>query len=394
MKRPTYTSASFIKKVFRPGERSLPRNEFLERLDQTLRENEIVTPAESMLQEVLAHPATPVRIGRSEAILELTYVPHQVFDLAYRFMRETHVPRSLDQIIPELRKRTSFSWNQVSRMLELERDPRFVQYEGDARWYLADWKLANDLLHAFAVERKFQQLALRSYGHVLEMYLGLNAKEYVFLPERDDRFQVEGEVVYIRYQAEEPAGDEQPEELLAHAEVAATLTAEAAAEAGSGDAAVAVAVRQTEESAKEAADAAEPQAAAEQVVAASEDASAPLVAEMPEASEKAGEPLAAETTEASEETAEDGNDASTITIETKEEYGMNTTLTKPVLHEVDELLKQAVALLETRNHDMGQEVVNNFQQSNMQAIETLMQEKWKNEQLVQGIQQVLAAIGQ
>lgn len=73
---------------------------------------------------------------------------------------------------------------------------------------------------------------------------------------------------------------------------------------------------------------------------------------------------------------------------------MNTTLTKPVLHEVDELLKQAVALLETRNHDMGQEVVNNFQQSNMQAIETLMQEKWKNEQLVQGIQQVLAAIGQ
>jgi hypothetical protein len=73
---------------------------------------------------------------------------------------------------------------------------------------------------------------------------------------------------------------------------------------------------------------------------------------------------------------------------------MNTTLTKPVLQEVDQLLKQAVALLESRNHEMGQEVVSNFQQSNMQAIEELMQEKWKNEQLVQGIQQVVAAIGQ
>ncbi|MGO0062223.1 hypothetical protein ACTID9_19675 [Brevibacillus fluminis] len=380
MKRPTYTSASFIKKVFRPGERSLPRNEFLERLDQTLREADVVTPAESMLQEVLAHPAGPVRIGRSEAILELTYAPHQVFDLAYRFMRETHLPRSLDQIIPELRKRTSFSWNQVSRMLELERDPRFVQYEGDPRWYLVDWKLANDLLYTFAVERKFQQLALRSYGHVLEVYLGLNAKEYVFLPEMDDRFQVEGEVVYIRSQAEETTGD-------AHqAEAAATLAAEAASadvpvepvEAEAADAPVAV----------EAAHAAEAtETDAPQVEAADEQNEA----QVPEATEETDE---TESTEETDESTNEGNNASTITIEAKEELGMNTTLTKPVLHEVDELLKKAVALLETRNHDMGQEVVNNFQQSNMQAIEELMQEKWKNEQLVQGIQQVLAAIGQ
>lgn len=326
MKRPTYTSASFIKKVFRPGERSLPRNEFLERLDQTLSDRNIVIEAEAMLQEVLTHPASPVRVGRSDAILELTYAPHQVFDLAYRFMRDTHVPRILDQIIPELRKRTSFSWNQISRMLELERDPRFVQYEGDKRWNLAEWKVANDHLFTFARERKFQQMALRSIGHVLEMYLGENAKEYVFLPELDERFQVDGEVVYIRDQEVEVPGDKQSIASLEEIdEVAASFDEEA--------------VETTFE------------------------------------------------TEAAETQSEEKPVA-------KEEYKMNTTLTKPVLQEVDQLLKQAVALLESRNHEMGQEVVSNFQQSNMQAIEELMQEKWKNEQLVQGIQQVVATIGQ
>lgn len=374
MKRPTYTSASFIKKVFRPGERSLPRNEFLERLDQTLKENDFVTEAETMLQEVLSHPASPVRIGRSEAILELTYAPHQVFDLAYRFMRDTHSPRSLDQIIPELRKKTSFSWNQISRMLEMERDPRFVQYEGDTRWYLVEWKLANDLLFAFATERKFQQLALRSYGHVLEMYLGLNAKEYVFLPEMDERFQVEGEVVYIRSQDAESPGDEQPADAaLVHEQVGATIE-EVGAEAPQNEAAGAIAVAE-----EEAAQAEEPAVIAEETEAEEFDV-------------EAGESDTAEGSVAVTETIEEV--PSKTIQETKGEYVMNTTLTKPVLHEVDELLKQAVALLETRNHDMGQEVVNNFQQSNMQAIEVLMQEKWKNEQLVQGIQQVLTSIGQ
>ncbi|MGE5704023.1 MAG: hypothetical protein ACM32O_15980, partial [Clostridia bacterium] len=78
----------------------------------------------------------------------------------------------------------------------------------------------------------------------------------------------------------------------------------------------------------------------------------------------------------------------------EEEFVMNTTMNKPVMQEVDQLLKQAITLLENRNQEMGQEVVANFQQSNMQAIEELMQEKWKNEQIVQGIQQVLTTIGQ
>lgn len=340
LRRPTHTAASVIKKMFRPGERSLPRNEIIERLDRYLRESFRDADAETLLANVLAQPASPIRNGRSDAILELTYVPHQVFDLAFRFLRDTHSPRSMEQIIPELRKKTSFSWNQVARLLELQRDPRFVQYEGDTRWFLAEWKLANDLVHQFAREREFQQLAARSSGHILEVYLGLNPKEYVFLPELDNRFQVEGEVIYIQHveeaqgvadDAAEPAavvteGSDQPDVVIteAAAEVAATLIEETV---------------ETMES-----------------------------IESIEADEK-NQPI-------------------------EEEFVMNTTMNKPVMQEVDQLLKQAITLLENRNQEMGQEVVANFQQSNMQAIEELMQEKWKNEQIVQGIQQVLTTIGQ
>jgi rubrerythrin len=69
---------------------------------------------------------------------------------------------------------------------------------------------------------------------------------------------------------------------------------------------------------------------------------------------------------------------------------MNTVTDQQVLQEVQELLQQAIERLESRQHEMSQEVVNHFQQSNMQAIEVLMKEKHKHEQIVLGIQQVLA----
>lgn len=69
---------------------------------------------------------------------------------------------------------------------------------------------------------------------------------------------------------------------------------------------------------------------------------------------------------------------------------MSTITNQQVLEEVQKLMQEAINRLETRNQEMSQEVVAHFQQSNMQAIEVLMKEKHKHEQIVLGIQQVLA----
>lgn len=55
------------------------------------------------------------------------------------------------------------------------------------------------------------------------------------------------------------------------------------------------------------------------------------------------------------------------------------------------MLRLALDRLQVRNQEMAQEVVAHFQKSNMQAIEVLMKEKHKNEQLALGIEQVLKA---
>jgi hypothetical protein len=74
---------------------------------------------------------------------------------------------------------------------------------------------------------------------------------------------------------------------------------------------------------------------------------------------------------------------------------MNTTTHSPsVLAEVTQLLRQALARLEARNQEMSQDVIAYFQKSDMQAIEQLMKEKHKNEQIALGIQQVLSAAEQ
>lgn len=326
MKRPTYTLASIVKKVFRSGERSLPRTEVCSRMEANELNAFLNLDSAALLDKVLVLEQSPVRVGSSDAIVELTYQPHQLFDLAYRFLRETLTPKKMDQIVAELRRQTQFGWNQIQRLLQLEKDPRFVQYLGDPRWFLAEWTLGNDQVFAFCRDNGITQVTSRSLVHFLEQEVGI-AADAAFLPVLDDRFRIDGERLYIIVRREEPN-----EEESAVMEIAVTVASET--------------ITKTEE-------------------------------------------------ETEENLTESGQNVQLLeehheSTYTKEEKTMNTVTDEQVLQEVQELLQQAIERLESRQHEMSQEVVNHFQQSNMQAIEVLMKEKHKHEQIVLGIQQVLA----
>lgn len=316
MIRPTYTLPSIVKKVFRSGERSLPRMEICTRLEAS----EFIALTEldsrSLLDTVLKMEQTPVRVGSSDAIVEIAYQPHQLYDLAYRFLRETQTPKKVEQIVAELRRQTQFGWNQILRLLQLEKDPRFVQYQGDSRWFLAEWTLANDEVYAFCQKNGITQVTSRSLIHFLEHEVGI-AADAAFLPGLDDRFQIDGDTLYIMVMNEESEV-----ELFVH-EVAAAAAADT---------------------------------------------------------------IAPEVTEQTEHQEEQHQEQE----EMKEDFTMNNIQNQHVLQEVQQLLEQAMSKLETRHIEMSQEVVAHFQQSNMQAIEVLMKEKHKNEQIALGIKQVLA----
>ncbi len=326
MKRPTYTLPSIVKKVFRSGERSLPRTEICSRMEVSELNAFLNLDSAALLDKVLELEQSPVRVGSSDAIVELTYQPHQLFDLAYRFLRDTLTPKKMDQIVAELRRQTQFGWNQIQRLLQLEKDPRFVQYQGDPRWFLAEWTLGNDQVFEFCRDNGITQVTSRSLVHFLEQEVGI-AADAAFLPVLDDRFRIDGERLYIIVRSEEPN-----EEESAEMEIAVT--------------------------------------AASETIAKTEEETAEDLTE------------SGQTVQLLEEHHESFNP--------KEEKTMSNVTDIQVLQEVQELLQQAIERLETRQNEMSQEVVSHFQQSNMQAIEVLMKEKHKHEQIVLGIQQVLA----
>lgn len=326
MKRPTYTLPSIVKKVFRSGERSLPRTEICSRMEANELNAYLDLDSSTLLDKVLNMEQSPVRVGSSEAIVEITHQPHQVYDLAYRFLRESQTPKKLEQIVAELRRQTQFGWNQILRMLQLERDPRFVQYQGDNRWFLAEWTLGNDHVYSFCRDNGITQVAARTLVHFLEQEVGI-AVDAAFLPALDDRFRIDGDTMYIIARSEDSV------EELAVEEVAA--------------AAPSVSIGNSESVLEE--------------IASEEPANA--LHQVEEQQEL---------------------------LFTKEEATMSTMTNQQVLEEVQRLMQQAIERLENRNQEMSQEVVSHFQQSNMQAIEVLMKEKHKHEQIVLGIQQVLA----
>jgi|GEM_PF-601830 len=392
MKRPTYTLTSLIKTVFRSGERSLPRKELCERLQERLAHTQIgQSDGEAVLAEVLRAPHSPVRTGHTAAIIELTYQPHQLYDLAYRFLRDTHVPRTTEQIVPELRRQTQFSWNQVNRLLQLERDPRFVQYQGDRRWFLAEWEVANDLVYAYAREHGLEKIAIRSLPFFLESEIGLSARGYVFLPELDARFEMAGESMLIRpvpemdrAQQNGPSDAPQEDTEAVQAEEAHPV-AQADANHDAAEAVPADSVKAAPDVAESAIAEAEGSAEAGESVEAEEA----VPANEANMTARASEP---ETQAEVAATAVLTADHHQLSFE--EEPFVNTIPSQPVLQEVYQMLQQSLARLQARQQQMAQEVVAFFQQNDMSAIEALMKEKHKNEQLALAIQQALAVAEQ
>ena len=338
MKRPTFTLPSIVKKVFRSGERSLPRTEICSRMEANELNAFLDLDSTALLEKVLQMDQSPVRVASSEAIVELTYQPHQLYDLAYRFLRDTGAPKKLEQIVAELRRQTQCGWNQILRMLQLEKDTRFVQYQGDIRWFLAEWTLGNDQVYEFCRKNGITQVTSRSLIHFLEQEGGI-AGDAAFLPVLDDRFRIDGEILYIIVRSEDDIEEQIEEQMDEPAAAEVAVTAEAITS---------------------------------ETIANTESVSEAAVSEsaQPVLQEEQKEQLKP--------------------LNTKEEMTMSNALNQQVLEEVQQLLQEAINRLETRQQDMSQEVVAHFQQSNMQAIEVLMKEKHKHEQIVLGIQQVLA----
>lgn len=362
MKRPTYTLSSMIKKVFRSGERSLPREEICSRLEESGLIAHLDMEAEALLTKVLQMKQSPVRVGRTDAIVEVTYQPHQLFDLAFRYLRDTQTPKTLEQIVAELRRQTQFGWNQITRLLQLDRDLRFVQFQGDVRWFLADWTVANDQVYQFCRSNGIAQISSRSLGHFLEQEAKIPPGA-VFLPPLDDRFRLEGERLHIIVREDDICAEEEQEaeEDLLPGEDGGQVEWE------------------IEEARLEAAPAAAPDEA---------PVSAPGLTEL----DTPGYPADAKADESSESPeATELQHEHHEQLHFEEEVPMNSVQTQSTIQEVQEMLRLALDRLQARNAEMSQEVVSHFQKSNMQAIELLMKEKHKNEQLALGIEQVLTA---
>ncbi|CAM5785489.1 MULTISPECIES: hypothetical protein [Brevibacillus] len=359
MKRPTYTLSSIVKKVFRSGERSLPREEICARLNETGLISLLDMDAEALLAKVLQMEQSPVRIGRTEAIVEVTYQPHQLFDLAYRFLRDTQSPKTLEQIVAELRRQTQFGWNQIMRMLQLERDLRFVQYQGDVRWFLADWTLANDQVYQFCRKNGIAQISVRSLTHFLELEAEV-PQGSVFLSALDDRFRTDEETLHIIVREDITDSEEDDADAEPDGEQVEWELEKASAEAAPTTA-------QIEQQSVN-------QAPSEQSEVREEIAASP--AKAPDEQQEAPPTRQHEQHEQ---------------LQFEEELPMNAVQTQSAYQEAKEMLRLALDRLQVRNQEMAQEVVAHFQKSNMQAIEVLMKEKHKNEQLALGIEQVLKA---
>ncbi|MEJ8546790.1 hypothetical protein [Brevibacillus borstelensis] len=366
MKRPTYTLSSIMKKVFRSGERSLPREEICARLNETGLISLLDMDAEALLAKVLQMEPSPVRIGRTEAIVEVTYQPHQLFDLAYRFLRDSQSPKTLEQIVAELRRQTQFGWNQILRMLQLERDLRFVQYQGDVRWFLADWTLANDQVYQFCRKNGIAQISVRSLTHFLELEAEV-PQGSVFLSALDDRFRTDRETLHIIVREDIASPEEEDADADRDSE-----QVEREVEKASSEAAATTAPVEKQPVNPGSSERSEVQA---------QEAASQSAAKAPEGQQ--GAPTASQNEQHEQHEQ----------LQFEEELPMNAvqTQSQSAYQEAKEMLRLALDRLQARNQEMAQEVVAHFQKSNMQAIEVLMKEKHNNEQLALGIEQVLTA---
>lgn len=221
-----YTPSSMLKKVFRTGERSLSRQELESRLQNTYgtslqRVNQ--SPAQ-VIDGALAEEISPFHVGASHAVIEME-APFRdlIAEELVRYFLENKGPLTAEQCLKKLRRQNIISYSYAENKLPLYKDSRFVQFAGSDLWYLARWEIANDRLHRFLANKQIKQLPLTQLLLMMEHELNLSRRDYVFVPEGDERFRVIEGLVLIDDEGEaENSGDNEEKVQLQTEEVQAT----------------------------------------------------------------------------------------------------------------------------------------------------------------------------
>ncbi|MBP1932856.1 hypothetical protein [Ammoniphilus resinae] len=203
MKGKFFTAISLLKKVFKPGERSLSRGEITHRLVSFFEEEH--EEGEKLIQAALNAEKTPFREGNSRAIIEYKQEPHAIASHVYKILNDAKVPLTEETILRRLRSLSLISWNFSFDRLGLITDSRFSQVELDKRWVLSDWEPVNDQVYQYFMNQGIGELPMREIPLLIQMKLNVPKNKCLFFPELDERFFAEDEVLYLVGQpGEEP----------------------------------------------------------------------------------------------------------------------------------------------------------------------------------------------
>lgn len=191
MKGPTYTPISQVKKVFKPWERSLSRQEVAHRL-LTLQENCDIDP-EHCIQTALETVDSPFSEGSSKAIIEYLQESTPLAGHVHRLLKGMASPMSEEQILRKLRGMNLISWSFSFKRIGLLADYRFAQFEGDDRWFLSEWEIVNDQLFELLHREGKKECLTRDIPYLIKVKLNLTRHNHLFIPELDERFSQNGD---------------------------------------------------------------------------------------------------------------------------------------------------------------------------------------------------------
>lgn len=197
-----FTPISLLKKVFRQGERSLSRQEISHRL-QNIGSSE----AEEIIEAALSGEKSPFREGNSKAIIEFHQETLGLSTHAFRVLNEWGMPVTEEQLLRKLRGINLVSWGFPFERLGLQADHRFLQLI-DHRWLLNEWELVNDEVYNYLVQHETTELPIMDIPFLIQMKLGLTKKKCLFLPEFDERFQLDETRLYILSSQEKPENED------------------------------------------------------------------------------------------------------------------------------------------------------------------------------------------
>lgn len=195
MRRPCYTKSSLVKLAFRSGELSLSMAELEQRLEQLKEEfPQFVSnplkelPSHQIIQDVLAKEGGPIMFGTSQAIVQLKQSQNSLADRIVLLFQQRKHPLTTEQIRQHLWKRHLIG--HMKAPLPLEEDIRFLQVEGDERWFLRSWFICNDQVYQLLRAEGMKGGRLQEIVRMMEQRWQMPRERYLFLPEIDSRFKV------------------------------------------------------------------------------------------------------------------------------------------------------------------------------------------------------------